>query len=120
MIEKTSNQLYNNKQCEEYVSWFLHGYASLCFDRLCIVLISKKAEESERKKFRRYLRKSMFLNNERVRFTYIYEETQSNVIQTLNKNEDTENKKTMKVEYNTISLTYFSLQIVSPYRKHLF
>lgn len=64
--------------------------------KLCIVLISKKAEESERKKFRRYLRKSMFLNNERVRFTYIYEETQSNVIQTLNKNEDTENKKTMK------------------------
>lgn len=70
----------------------------LCFNRLCIVLISKKAEESERKKFRRYLSKSMFLNNERVRFTYIYEETQSNVIETLNKNEDTENEKTMKVE----------------------
>lgn len=81
-----------NKLCGFYMDFFL------CFNRLCIVLISKKAEESERKKFRRYLSKSMFLNNERVRFTYIYEETQSNVIETLNKNEDTENEKTMKVE----------------------
>nr|XP_022341164.1 dnaJ homolog subfamily C member 16-like [Crassostrea virginica]XP_022341165.1 dnaJ homolog subfamily C member 16-like [Crassostrea virginica] len=64
--------------------------------KLCVVLVSKKTDENERKKFRRYLRKSIFFNHERVRFTYIYEETQANVIETLNKNEDVDKDRTTK------------------------
>ncbi|XP_062581123.1 dnaJ homolog subfamily C member 16-like [Saccostrea cucullata] len=58
--------------------------------KLCVVLITKKSEENERTKFRRYLQKSSFLNHERVRFTYMYEETQANIIKTLNENEESD------------------------------
>ncbi|KAK3104728.1 hypothetical protein FSP39_008781 [Pinctada imbricata] len=53
--------------------------------KLCVVLITQKADENQRTLFRKYLQRSSLANHDRVRFTYVYKETQGSVIETLNK-----------------------------------
>ncbi|XP_033763576.1 dnaJ homolog subfamily C member 16-like [Pecten maximus] len=55
--------------------------------KLCVVLLTKKAKDNEkyRESFRQYIRRSPFLQQDRVRFTYIYEDTQKDFVKSLTK-----------------------------------
>lgn len=61
----------------------------ICFSRLCVVLLTSKEQDKEHEKYRetlrRFIQKSPSLSPDRVRFTYVYQETQKDVILTLQK-----------------------------------
>lgn len=65
--------------------------------RLCVVLLTKKSE-AENKKFlnsyRNFVQSSPLTRNDRVKFAYIYEDAQNNIVQTLSKGDNSVEDKT--------------------------
>lgn len=69
----------------------------MCHCRLCVVLLTKKSE-AENKKFlnsyRNFVQSSPLTRNDRVKFAYIYEDAQNNIVQTLSKGDNSVEDKT--------------------------
>ncbi|XP_076086499.1 dnaJ homolog subfamily C member 16-like [Mytilus galloprovincialis] len=86
--------------------------------RLCVVLVTKKSETGNEKflnSFRKYVQSSSLTRNERVKFAYIYEDTQKNVIQSFSKGDtsrtdDTQSKVIIlwRMEKNHLSYNWLS------------
>ncbi|OPL32897.1 hypothetical protein AM593_06028, partial [Mytilus galloprovincialis] len=85
---------------------------------LCVVLVTKKSETGNEKflnSFRKYVQSSSLTRNERVKFAYIYEDTQKNVIQSFSKGDtsgtdDTQSKVIIlwRMEKNHLSYNWLS------------
>ena len=77
----------------------------MLFCRLCVVLFTKKGPEDDpsRDVFRRYTQGSSLSANDRVKFTYIYEDTQQDFVRTLAKGKQ-RNEKQLLVNFRKLLL----------------